>query len=151
MDQSALQWLIDRAAISDTILAYATGVDGRDWALYRSIFTDMIDIDFSTWSGLKTRMSADAWVAIVRATLSCFDATQHNITNHVITVNGDEADITANMIARHSFKGELQSLGGFYTHHLLRASPGWKIAACKLVITWEQGDRTLFDRARLQT
>ena len=96
---SVLQLLIDRAAISETILRYATGIDRRDWALYRSIFADTIDIDFSTWTGLKTSMPAETWVSTVRDTLSCFDATQHNITNHVISVAGDTAEITAYVVA----------------------------------------------------
>ena len=140
--------LLDRAAISDTILRYATGIDRRDWLLYRSIFADTIEIDFSSWSGLKTRMPADDWVAMVRETLSGFDATQHNITNHVITIDGDVAEITAYLVVWHSFEGELQLLGGYYAHRLFRDPDGWKIDVCTLVITWEQGDRALFDRAK---
>ncbi len=145
---TTLQDLIDRAVIGDTILKYATGVDRRDWALYRSIFADEIDVDFTTWSGLATTMAADDWVAAVRDTLACFDATQHMITNHVIAVEGDEARITAHMVAIHVLGSEVQVLGGYYAHRLRRAGTGWRIHACRLVVTWEQGDRGLFDRAR---
>ena len=145
---TTLQDLLDRAAISDTKLNYATGIDRRDWALYRSIFTDAIEIDFSTWSGMKTMMPADEWVASVRDTLACFDATQHTMSNHVITLHGDHAEIVAHMSAQHSFEGEIQTLSGFYTDRLVRPGAGWKICACRLVITMEQGDRALFARAR---
>ena len=46
-----LETLLERAAISDVVNAYATGVDTRDWALYRSVFADEIAIDFTSWSG----------------------------------------------------------------------------------------------------
>ena len=38
-----LQWLVDRALIVETVYLYATAVDSRDWKLYRSIFTDMVE------------------------------------------------------------------------------------------------------------
>lgn len=139
--------LIDRAAITDTILTYATGVDRRDWALYRSIFTDSVAFDFSTWRGIRETMRADDWVAAVRATLAPFDATQHNLTNIAVTLDGDRATALVHMVAMHVFEGEMQQLGGYYAHGLVRADTGWKIAACTLVITWELGDRALFDRA----
>lgn len=143
----SLQDLVDRAAVFDVVLDYATGVDRRDWALYRSIFTDAVEFDFSTWRGVKMTMPADDWVAEVKDTLACFDATQHNMTNPVITLDGDRATIVVHMIAHHYFDGEMQKLGGYYTDRLVRTEAGWKIAACQLVITWEEGDRALFERA----
>lgn len=144
-----LQDLLDRARIGDTVLNYATGIDRRDWALYRSIFADSVEFDFETWSGEPARIwSADDWVASVRETLAPFDATPHTLTNHVITLDGAEATLVAHMVALHAFEGEVQELGGFYTHHLRRDGDAWRIFRCRLVITWERGSRTLFERAR---
>ena len=39
MSEEDLQRLLDRAAISDVVHAYATGLDRRDWPLFPSIFT----------------------------------------------------------------------------------------------------------------
>ncbi|WP_428310532.1 nuclear transport factor 2 family protein [Hydrocarboniphaga sp.] len=139
--------LLDRAAISDTIFKYATGIDRRDWPLYRSIFTDEVEFDFTSWRGVRETMRADDWIVSVRQTLACFDATQHNMTNPVITLAGDEATIVVHMVAMHHFEGEMQQLGGFYTNRLRRDASGWKISACCLTITWEQGERALFERA----
>jgi len=58
---ATLEDLIDRARISDTVLAYATGVDRRDWALYRGIFEDEVVFDFETWSGEPAR----SWPSII--------------------------------------------------------------------------------------
>lgn len=139
--------LLDRAAIGDTIMRYATGIDRRRWPLYRSIFADEVDIDFSTWSGVAERMRADDWVERVRQGLSGFDATQHNLTNLVFEIDGDTATCVVNMIAVHRLGDEFQRLGGFYTHRLRRGGDGWEITGCTLTVTWEEGDRALFGRA----
>lgn len=146
-DRVTVQDLIDRAAIGDTIIRYATGIDRRRWPLYRSIFADEVDIDFSTWSGVAERMRADDWVERVRRGLSGFDATQHNLTNLVFAIGGTTARCVVNMIATHRLGDEFQRLGGFYTHRLERAGEGWRIAGCTLTVTWEEGDRALFARA----
>jgi SnoaL-like domain len=48
-DAEQLQWLVDRELIVETVYLYATAVDDRDWELYRSIFTDVVDVDFSSY------------------------------------------------------------------------------------------------------
>jgi SnoaL-like domain len=146
-----LDELIDRAAIADVAYAYAHGVDRRDWALYRSIFLERIDVDFFTWAGIRQSYAIDEWVAMVRGTLASFDSTQHTLTNLAITLDGDQAVCVANMTARHNLvvggTQESQILGGYYTNRLVRTALGWKIAACALMITWEEGDRALFEKA----
>ena len=37
-----LKYLCDRADLTDLINKYATGIDTRDWKLYRSIFADEV-------------------------------------------------------------------------------------------------------------
>ena len=36
----------DRAALIDLLTRFASGIDTRNWTLYRSAFTDEIDLDF---------------------------------------------------------------------------------------------------------
>jgi SnoaL-like domain len=144
--------LIDRAEIHDALMTYATGIDSRDWTLYRSLFTEEIDIDFSSWSGDPGgTMKADDWVAGVKAVISGFDGTQHLLANEVITLNGDEAVVVPYMQAHHylNLDGEhhLQSIGGYYRHLMVRTIDGWKSRSCTLTITWEKGDRGIFEIA----
>jgi hypothetical protein len=49
-DGEKLQWLVDREQIKETIYRYAIGIDTHDWKLFRSIFTDKIDILLSVAS-----------------------------------------------------------------------------------------------------
>ena len=43
-DQEIAQLLLDRTAITELVHCYATGVDTRDWRLFRSIFTEEIEV-----------------------------------------------------------------------------------------------------------
>jgi hypothetical protein len=82
MDDAKLQLLIDRAEISDVRLRYATGLDSRDWPLFRSCFADEIETDFtSVFGGEPRKVSADRWTEAARRSLSGLAATQHMITN----------------------------------------------------------------------
>jgi SnoaL-like domain len=151
--QNQLQSLLDRGAISDVQLRYATGVDMRDWALYRSCFTDEIDTDFSSAVGTpRQHMKADDWVEFARRTIDGMKATQHMITNHVITVEGDEATCVAYVQARHHLPNETggsdQVMYGYYTNRFVRTLDGWKIRTCKLTVTWNEGNMHIFELAR---
>ena len=74
MDNASLQLLLDRAEISDVQLRYATGVDMRDWKLFRSCFADEIEVDFtSVFAGGGPRtVSGDQWTEAARRTVSGF-------------------------------------------------------------------------------
>lgn len=153
IDQNQLQFLLDRAAISDVQLRYATGVDMRDWPLYRSCFTDEIDTDFSSAVGSPPQhMKAGDWVEFARRTINGMKATQHMITNHVITLDGDEATCVAYVQARHHLPNETggsnQVMYGYYTNRFTRTPDGWKIRSCKLTVTWNEGNMHIFELAR---
>ena len=144
--------LVDRVEISDRVLCYATAVDTRNWALYRSVFTENLTVDFSSWSGEPQKtLPVDEWVDQVRRTLSGFDATQHLSSNHVIDMSGDAATCVSYMVALHYLVegGErlMHSIGGYYTNQLIKTENSWKISRCALTVTWEMGDRGLFEIA----
>ncbi|HYA34936.1 MAG TPA: nuclear transport factor 2 family protein [Candidatus Binataceae bacterium] len=153
MDEAKLALLIDRAEISDVQLRYATALDTRDWALFRTCFTDEIDVDFtSVFGGEPRRVSADRWAEAAKRTLTGLKATQHMITNHVITVDGDSALCVAYVQAQHYLpndKGEsTQTMGGYYTNRFERTPQGWRIRSCKLTLTWNTGNWHIFTLAR---
>jgi hypothetical protein len=156
METSKLKCLIDRMDISDTVIRYATGVDTRDWALYRSCFMEEIEMDFKSWSGKDPqKIPADEWVDTVRGTLSGFESTQHISSNHVTTIDGDNATCVSYMQAQHYFPNDKYdntcTLGGYYTNQLTRTSMGWKISKCKLTVLWRTGDPRIFELAREKT
>ena len=137
MDEKKLQTLLDRMDIVDTSIRYATGVDMRDWEIYRSCFTDELEVDFT---GTPETQKADDWVNTARQLVSPYTATQHIITNHNITIEGDEATCIAYLQAQHYRSDDTGvsalTVGGYYTNKLVRSPEGWKISKLKLTITW---------------
>lgn len=151
MTELTTQILLDRAEISDVFHRYATGVDTRDWALWRTCFTDDVVADFSSvWPGVVIH-GADEWVAKAEALVSGLDATQHIITNHTHDIQGDTAKCTSYLHAQHVYKNALGSdhnvLAGYYTYDMVRTPEGWKIKKYSLEITWSTGNAAVWDLA----
>ncbi len=153
MDDPRLQRMLDKQEIQESILRYASGVDMRDWELYRQCFTDPVEVDFSSWNGGEPSIiPAEQWVAAVKSTLSGFEATEHTLTNFVIDVRGDEATAVLHVSAQHYLPNNQGDstllLGGYYTHELVRAATDWKIRKARLTVTWTTGNRHIFALAR---
>ncbi len=153
MDNSKLRHLIDRMEISDIVIRYATGIDMRDWKVYRSCFCEEIEIDFKSWNKVDPKkFKVDDWIDLVRKTICGFTSTQHISSNHVITIDGYNATCVSYMQALHYLPNDQYddtcTLGGYYTNQLTRTSQGWKISKCKLTVTWTTGDPRLFKMAQ---
>jgi hypothetical protein len=148
VSDAALQALLDRAAISDTVTAYATGLDRRDWALYRSIFCDALEMEFSSVGIRAGAYDADAWVRSAQTLFAGFSATQHTSTNHVHTLRGDSASCVSSMQAEHfvapgpeiAAGAERWTIGGYYVNELVRTPAGWKLRRVALHVTWTTGN-----------
>ena len=146
-----LQTLLDRAAVSDVVIGYASAVDLRDWPRLRSLFTERVFLDFRTFDpSLYREMGADEVVDLARR-LAAFDATQHISGNHACTIDGDRATCVSYMQAGHFMTrpdGRYACfLYGHYTNHLVRTAAGWKIERYALTVTAQQGDPRVFEWA----
>ena len=80
----------DHQRICETVYRYAYGIDTRDWELYRSIFTDEVAIDFTSYRPGRpaATMAADVWVGAVRGQMTGLAATHHAMTNPVLSIDG---------------------------------------------------------------
>lgn len=143
----------DKLAAIETVYRYATGVDTRDWALYRSVFADLVRFDFSSY-GLEqpvVEMPADDWVAAVKLQFSGLHATQHCMTNPLADIKGDSAAVTMYLRAIHVFDPNdptaWYTVGGYYNDELVRRDGRWLLCGVKLTVTWQQGDRSIMERA----
>ncbi len=145
--------LLDRAEISDVQIRYATGTDSRDWELFRSCFTDEIEVDFSSGFGQPAvRVAADDWVAATAPRMESFTATQHMITNLVVTFDGDDAAIcVAYVRATHHLPNSTgdsdQTVFGYYTNRFERTPSGWRIRRLELTALWMTGNFGIFQSA----
>ena len=142
----------DRTQILETVYCYATGVDSRDWRLYRSIFTDEVEMDFSSWDGSPVRrLRADDWFAGVQPLFHGLDATQHSMTNPRVAIDGDRATCVMYMQAAHFLRndeGDAEfTIGGYYTDRLVRTPAGWRLCAVKLTVLWSRGNKHIMELA----
>jgi hypothetical protein len=145
-----LERLCDRAEIADVQLRYATGVDSRDWELFRSCFVDEIEGDYSSVFGTPpARLSADEFVAMIAPVMSALTATQHMITNLAVTFeDSDHATVVAYVRAIHynaaADGGTEQTVYGYYTNTFVRTLEGWRISKVKLTSRIQTGNPGVF-------
>jgi len=156
-----IQEISDRLEIIDVLSNYATGLDARDWTLWRSVFVDELEFDLSAWHGVAPRMlNADGIVRNQARTFAELSETQHFFTNHRVTLDGDKAQVYAHMRAEHWLDGasEPGSVGstegtlrytmfGYYDHDMVRTDDGWKISRMRLVVTRTEGNRWVMEEA----
>ena len=149
-------------AIIEVSYRYAAGIDRRDWDQYATCFTDPCWFDFSSFSGRPgSELSRDTWVDNVRRTNGSFDATQHQMTNHLVTMRDEiHAVCITELRAQHWFSDSTMSkighpgetnfceLGGHYTNDLVKENGTWRIARCALTVRWQTGSMAIFDYAR---
>jgi SnoaL-like domain len=140
-DTEKVQWLFDRAQIGEVIHRYPVSIDARDWKLFRSIFSDEIQVYLGPpvqTPKLRT-VSADRFTEQVTGIISRFDVTQHFLTDYHVEINGDDALYVSYMQARHFKKGQpTWDMGGYYRYHLIRAGESWQIPKYTLTVTWEE-------------
>ena len=128
------------------VVDYAMALDARNWPALRALFEDEIEVDYSSMGSLCATVPARKWVDRCRV-LAGFDATQHKISNIVVTLAGDVARVTSYVDAAH-FIGDLAGFTcGTYVHKVRRRSEGWKISACAFVVAGYPGGRAAFDEA----
>ena len=120
-----LQTLADRIEINDLLTKYATAVDDKDWALYRTVFTPDAFIDYESAGGVKGTL--DEVVAWMETTMAGFPMTQHLVANVGVELDGDTARVRAMFYnPMQMTNGKNFWCGGWYNHELVRTPDGWR-------------------------
>ncbi len=120
----------DRQDISELLVRYATGIDRRDWPLFRTVFTDDCELDYGeigAWNGVG------AVTNFMEQAHAMAGHTLHRLTNQAITVDGDKAAartyVDALIMAGDNRTGGTGVNGiGFYDDEIVRTPDGWRIA-----------------------
>lgn len=152
MDQN-LQLLQDKLAIMQVQYNYARGVDTRDKALLRSTYADTIVYDFRGHdpSLYAENVPADDWVEGTFAMIKGLRATEHQMTNFLIEVDGDTAEAVVYLRAMHYLPNEFGEscceCGGYYKNGYVRTPEGWKIKKVNLNYLWWTGNQHVFKLA----
>lgn len=121
-----VQGLADRVEIYELLSRYARGVDQRDWALWRSVFTEDAYLDYRSAGGIDG--DRETVGAFLEKALAAFAVTQHFISNVECEIDGDTASVSALFHNPLQFPGatDMSFCGGSYHHRLVRTSEGWK-------------------------
>ncbi|OBF28509.1 nuclear transport factor 2 family protein [Mycobacterium sp. ACS4331] len=117
----------DRQDISDVLIRYATGIDRRDWPLFRTVFTADCELDYGE---IGIFQGVDAVTEFMEQAHALAGHTLHRLSNMVITVAGDSAEartyIDGLILAPDGQSGV--NAVGFYDDDLVRTDDGWRIA-----------------------
>jgi hypothetical protein len=137
----------DRDELVELVARYASVADTRDFdVLPSTVFTDPVTLDFESLRGRPAAtMPLSQLLAGFKTSFASFTTTNHAITNHRITVDGDRATIRAHVRAEHWIPSELVDCGpncwlvvGFYVDDAVRTPDGWRLAKVKLSVTYQE-------------
>lgn len=126
----------DREEIVQLINLYGFAMDTQRWDLFDRIFTEYVDADYGPTSHWHDRASFKADFGSFH---ELFDATQHVMTNHLVTVEGDRAfahTYGSWRLIRHAAGDPPVWDGtGYYDDCLTMTHSGWRIAkrVCRVV------------------
>jgi ketosteroid isomerase-like protein len=116
----------DQQDIAGVLLRYATGIDRRDWPLFRTVFTDDCELDYGEIGSFK---GVDAVTEFMQQAHAMAGHTMHRLTNQVIAVDGDtaEARTYVDALIMLSDNSSGVNAAGFYDDELVRTDDGWRV------------------------
>lgn len=136
-----LQWLVDRAAISDLLVDFARALDDKDWDGYAANYTDDGELAITPTVAHTGRAGMSEFVG---NSLGKFAGTHHISSNHAVTIDGDSATTRSYLIAAHLLDardpGRHADAAGWYRCRLRRTAEGWRFAHVALEIRYLSGE-----------
>ena len=118
----------DKSQIGEVLIRYATGIDFKDWALFRTCWADEVDIDYGD---LGQFTDADEFTTLMRQIHDGMGQTYHRISNLVIDIDGNRATarsyVRAVLMAVPGDSSSWVDALGHYDDELTRTPDGWRI------------------------
>jgi 3-phenylpropionate/cinnamic acid dioxygenase small subunit len=122
----------DTAQITEVLIRYATGIDSKDWALFRACWTDEVDLDYGDVGHFT---DPDAFTDFFAQVHDPMGPTYHRLSNFVIDVDGDTATartyVHAVIMVTLDDNGPWVDAVGHYDDELVRGADGWRICRRK--------------------
>jgi 3-phenylpropionate/cinnamic acid dioxygenase small subunit len=124
----------DERAIRNLLLRYATGIDTRDWPLFRSCFANDCEVDYGSFGQWRGPREITEYMEAAHRNLG---ATLHRITN--IVVESRNSEILARsyvdaVLTDPAPGGSATRAAGFYDDCLIRTAEGWRISRRKFTM-----------------
>ncbi|MEV0358646.1 nuclear transport factor 2 family protein [Nocardia sp. NPDC050697] len=116
----------DRLDITDLLVRYASGIDRRDWPLFRTVFTPDCELDYGEigrWHGV------DEVTDFMERAHAAAGHTLHRLSNIAIAVDGDRATARTyvdSLVLTSDGASGVQATG-YYDDDLLRTEAGWRV------------------------
>jgi hypothetical protein len=128
--QQRLEAAADRVELGELLHRYAWAIDKWEWSLLDQVFTEDVEVDFSSVgqyvAGESVLRGRKAIVTWLRDSIKPFPDVLHFLSNQIVTLEGDEARITTYMQVLHL------PMGGIYHSVALRTADGWRIRRFRL-------------------
>jgi ketosteroid isomerase-like protein len=148
---SSLQYLLDKHAIEQVYIRYCELIDRKQFDGLTDVFTDDSVGEYKAYNnvthGIKEIVTAMHWNL---GTGSNCGATQHNVNNFRIAVDGDNATAKVHYYAVHRgigvCEGSLYSMWGQYTDSLIRSAASWRVKHRRYDIFLTEGNTKVVSR-----
>jgi len=137
--EEQLQWLLDRAQISDLLIEFARALDDGDAEAYAATYAEDGVLELPGGFRIEGRAALGGSVAHV---LGGYRAVWHLSANHAIEIDGDVARTRSYMLAvhRHGDDPADHATGaGWYENTLRRTAEGWRFAVVRVHVVWRSG------------
>ena len=137
---SRVQQLLERDAIQEILVRYATSLDDRNWDRLATCFTEDAVADYGT--GVFEGPTAIA--GLCRQMLEPLEVSQHLLGTIEIIVDGENATSRCYFHAQHVKPGLDEGtqliIAGTYEDSLRKVDGQWRIQHRKLIATWQSGN-----------
>ncbi len=140
----------ERETIVETCSRMTWHADRREWNELIEVFDDEVTLDYtSLQGGAPQRLARAAVVDAWRGMFERLQATQHLVSNHLVSLDGDAATCTASFQATHlgmaTFGSPLWVLGGHYRFELSRREGRWRVCSVQMTASWAWGNRDVLN------
>jgi SnoaL-like domain len=141
--EAQVQWLIDRASISDLLFHFARALDSKDFEAYTALYASdgVLELPDPRSGSYFTLRQAELAEALPRS-LGRYTATHHLSCNHQIEISGDRATSRSYLQAVHVGSEPRQhwSAGGWYDCEYRREQGNWRFTRVRLTAVWLDGE-----------
>ncbi|KFL47536.1 nuclear transport factor 2 family protein [Sphingobium sp. SA2] len=123
----------DERAIHHLLMRYATGIDTRDWPLFRTCFARDCEADYGRFGRWRGPREITEYMEGAHRHMG---ATLHRISNIVVESCNDEivARSYVDAILMDQIQGVTHRATGYYDDCLIRTSAGWRISRRKFTM-----------------
>ena len=150
MSEKQIHRLEEKQKIVELTIAYTWIIDHGPRERLREIFTEnaVFIIDTRHLNGI------DEIRGKIERTLGGLSASQHIVSNHQVSIDGDTATSRCYLHAQHTLNGteggDNYVMAGRYIDKLVRVDSEWRIAERQLMLDWTEGNNRVLARKKPQ-